>query len=182
MNFVEISLEYPAVSTERVVVTEEAPSGGPVTGGLVVDAAFAHFNGTDLVVTAAARGWGAAWDRTPGFTARVWDVGLDFGARFAPGTDTAAVQGWWGVGSGVRVGVLDIDWWDDVVSYGLGAWTGGGVVIGRGDVRAVLSLRGDLTIRFDAWTGTVVTSGQTTNWSYWPGNARVSALAGVQLR
>lgn len=182
MNFVEVSIDYPVVATERLVVAEQGPEGAPITGALVVDAAFAHLNSADLVVTGAVRGWGASWDRTPGFTARVWDVGLDFGARFAPGAEDARVQGWWGVGTGVRVGILDVDWWENVASYGLGGWTGGGVVIGRGDVRAVLSVRGDVSLRIDSWTGTVITSGQTTTWSYWPGSARVSALAGVQLR
>ncbi|MDP2306303.1 MAG: hypothetical protein Q8P18_09780 [Pseudomonadota bacterium] len=182
MTFVDVSIDYPMLATERLVVEEEAPSGGPITGALVVDAGFGHFNSVDLVMTGAVRGWGANWDRTPGFTARVWDVGLDFGARFVPGPDDAMVQGWWGVGSGVRVGVLDVDWWEDVASFGIGGWTGGGLVIGRGDVRAVVSVRGDVSIRADSWTGTVMTSGQTTTWSYWPGNARVSALAGVELR
>ncbi|MDP2317360.1 MAG: hypothetical protein Q8P41_31035 [Pseudomonadota bacterium] len=182
MTLVDVALDYPVVVTERFSVNEAAPEAVPLTGGLVVDVGVSHFGNVDIVVTGAARGWGATWDRTPNFTARIWDGGVDFGARFAPGAEEALVHGWWGAGSGVRFGLLDVDWWDDVFTWGLGAWTGGGVDIGRGKVRGTLSVRGDVSLRVDSWNGTVVTSGETTTWSYWPGSARVSVMGGVAFR
>jgi hypothetical protein len=183
VSVVDLSIEYPMLLTERFAVAETAPAGAPATGGLVLDVGFVHVNAVDLVVTASVRGWGGHWDEVPGFTARVWDGGLDFGARYSPGAPhNTLVQGWFGVGSGVRVGLLELPYWEDVATAGIGGWMGGGVSVGRGPLRPTFSLRADVSLRADRWDGTVQTSGETTTWSYYPGSARVTASAGIGFR
>jgi hypothetical protein len=184
VNFVDVSIEYPVLLTPRMDVTtdtEYVPSATPLSGGIVVDAGFFRFNGCTLGVMGAVRGWGASWDTEPALAARVWDGAADFSVRWSP-EETHVVTGWWDIGTGIRVGVLTADWWDDVATLGVGAHSGMGIVAGKGKVRATASLRLDLSIRFDSWTGTLATGSGTTSWWYYPGSARLSALVGVDIR
>lgn len=179
----DLAFEYPVVVTDRMWVDTESADVGPLTGGLVADLAFARANSCDFLLTPAFRGWGAHWGTEPGLTARVWDVGLDFGVRWSPAADAGHfVYGWWGLGTGVRASFLDVEWWDDVATVGVGGWFGGGVVIGRGKTRGTVALRADTFADFDRYTGTMVTASDTTTWGWSPGSARVSASVGVQVR
>jgi hypothetical protein len=179
---VDVSLAYPALATPRFTVAEAAPAVGPFQGGIVTDVTFYEINSVGLGVSAGLHGWGAGWDRVADFGARVWRAELDYTLRFAPGDRARLVRAWYGLGSGLRLGLLDVDRWSDVGSWGLGAWTGAGLEVGKGPVRAVGSVRAGFTADLSTWSGTVVASGETTTWSYWPGSAQVTVLAGVGFR
>jgi hypothetical protein len=183
VTFFELALEYPALATSRMNVAEESPIVGPLQGGVVADLGLATFNSVTLTATLTGRGYGAAWEGNFPLTASVWGLGADFGARFSPASsESRLVNGWFGVGSGLRGEYLVVEHWEQVATAGLGAWTGGGVNIGKGNVRAALAVRADVTLRVDSWNGTVMTGNGTTTWSYWPGSARIVAQAGVNVR
>ena len=181
MSWVDVSLDYPVLLTERVTVrVDDAPEAThPVGGALVVDKGIFRYPGCDLVVTAAVRGWGAEWDVQPAFAARVWDLGIDAGMRWSPEPNARRVDGWWGTGMGLRAAVFTADWWESIVAPGVGLYTGFGVVVGKGDVRFQSSIRFDAMMRFDTWNGSVMASGRTVGWAFSPGSARVSVLAGA---
>ena len=93
-----------------------------------------------------------------------------------------SVTGWFGLGSGLRASLLDVEWWDDALGWGVGGWFGGGAVLGRGKTRATLSLRADTFLDFDRYTGTMITASETTTWGWSPGSVRLTASAGAQFR
>jgi hypothetical protein len=134
-----------------------------------------------LVLSTHLRTWTAAWDIEPDFAAQVWDAGLDVGARTAPPAPDATVGAWGAIGAGLRMNLLTSDWWQDVLAYGLGGHAAAGVTFGRGPVRPMLCAEADIGLRFDHWTGTVVTGGGTNTWTWHPGAARLVVLAGVEL-
>lgn len=176
----DVAVEYAPLATQPFVVNEAEPVGEPVRGGLVIDVGLARVASGALVLSPGVRAWGARWDREIPFTSTVWNADLDFGYRFQPEPD-AFVSGFWLLGGGLRAGLLAVDRWEDIFTWGVGGATGGGVVIGQGPVRALLSLRASVTLDVDRWDG-VVQAHETTTWSYWPGNARIAASAGAAFR
>ncbi len=182
MIALDIATEYPALHTRPFVVSEAEPEDVPLKGGLVVDVGVWDVASGKLGFTGGVRGWGASWDRTVDFEARVWNGEFDVSYRLTGKPTDALVQGWWGVAGGLRFGVLQVDWWEDVATFGVGGWTGGGILIGRGPVRASLSGRLGVSLDTDKWTGTVAASDETTTWSYWPGSVRISVVTGVAFR
>lgn len=183
MTFFELALEYPALSTTRVKVAEEAPVTGPFQGGVVLDLGLVRWGAVTLTTTVSGRGFGAEWEGNFPMSVSVWSLGADIGARFAPGEpEGRVVNSWFGVGYGIRGEYVSAPYWEDVVTGGVGIWTGGGAVVGTGPVRASFAVRADVSLRVDAWNGTVVTSEGTTTWSYYPGNAKILFQAGAHFQ
>jgi len=176
----DVSIEYAPLATAPFVVNEVEPIAAPIAAALVVDLGIWDVPSGKMGFTGAVRGWTARWDRTLDLDVRVWNAEIDLFVR-APLSD-GFVSSWAGAGVGLRLGLLDTVWWDDVVTAGVGGWGGFGVVLGDGPVRGTLSWRASLSLDLDRWDGTVAASNETTTWSYWPGSARASVLAGVAFR
>jgi hypothetical protein len=177
---VEVAVEVPALATVPFAVDGASPLGVPARGGLVVDVPVVRDEAGTVVITASMRGWGAAWNRAPAVTATVWNADLDAGYR-VEGWSDRPVSAWWGVGAGLHGGLLAAGYWEEVLTFGVGGWTGGGIQFGAGAVRGALSVRASATLDVDAWNGSVMAH-ETTTWTYWPGSARVAVVGGVGFR
>lgn len=177
---VDVGIEYAPLTTVPLIVNEVPPIEEPVAGGVVVDIGVSEVALGTIVVSGGVRAWSARWDTRPSFDATVWSVDADASYRMQPAPD-ALVSGWWSLGGGLRGGLLAVDRWDDVLTFGVGGSTGAGVVVGRGPLRATASVRASVTLDVDRWDG-VVQAHETTSWSYWPGSARVYVSAGAAFR
>ncbi len=183
-----ILVETPPVRTGAVEVEiqdtgwwpDPVASDSLTQAGMVVEIPLVVRDYMPIGLSIGGRYWASQWawdDRV--FWAHIIELPVEITTRHqlrSQGSTAPYLRG----GLGYRGQLLLPSWWPKHIEHGVGGHVGGGLVIVRPRISLVLEGRLSLSIRQDLWTGgEMMTDGSMLTWTWHPGYASVSALAGI---
>jgi hypothetical protein len=182
---VDLALVWPALVTPAIGLETSTEVANDYAGGVHAGLGVATLKRATVMGQAGVRFFTAALQsdgKTYGGT--VADIELEIGERWGPGwsRNSEGENGiFWELGLGPHLVLMGGERLPLHVNPAIGAHTGFGGLVGKGDVRVLLGFRASATFRTDNYWFSIVGPTEDVRVDYNPGRVGIELLAGVHL-